>query len=119
MKKKFTDEVAQNLKICGKIRKYNDFRKKNHTSKKPRQKLTPKTEHNVHEVKIFKCDICSKSFKTKSNLNLHFSSLHEEKMYNCDICSSNFTVKGSLKTHIESVHEGKTFKCELCFSSFA
>ena len=94
---KLTEQVTQNLEVCGKKRKIDDFKKGvqdfsnyQNPSKKPREN--------------FKCVICSKSYKKSGNLKQHIESAHEEKSYKCDLCSSKFTEKVNLKKHIESVH---------------
>ena len=58
--------------------------------------------------KPFDCNVCSKIFTHKSNLNKHIKIVHEgKKPYACSICSSAFATKQSLKKHIDGVHEGK------------
>ena len=82
-----------------------DFRIFKNPSKKTKNDFKPKMK-NENE-KTFKCEICSKSFKTNSNLYSHFLSSHKGKTFKCDFCPSSFTTKGSYKRHIASVHNGK------------
>ena len=62
---------------------------------------------SVHEgKKPFKCDICSRGFGVKGNLNDHVKEVHEgKKPFKCDICDTKFARKSHLKNHITSVHE--------------
>ena len=46
------------------------------------------------------CEICLKSFKTKSVLTNHVQSVHKETKH--------------LKTHIQSVHEAVKYSCTQC-----
>ena len=46
------------------------------------------------------CEICLKSFKTKSALRNHVQSVHKETKH--------------LKTHIQSVHEAVKYSCTQC-----
>ena len=69
--------------------------------KRPRQKLDQKLEDILQKEKIFKCDICSKTYNTNGALNCHFSSIHNGKTFKCHIFPSTFTQKSSMKMHIQ------------------
>ncbi|KAM4601202.1 uncharacterized protein ACJ7VT_021002 [Polymixia lowei] len=45
------------------------------------------------------CNLCSKSFSTKSNLNRHFSMHHATKSFTCNRCGASFSNETSLKRH--------------------
>ena len=45
-------------------------------------------------------DVCKKSFKTKSQLNVHQRIDTKEKSFNCTVCDKSFTKEGSVKTHM-------------------
>ena len=47
--------------------------------KKLQQKLDQKVEDHISAGKVFKCDTCSKSFKTSSTSSLHLPSIHDVK----------------------------------------
>ena len=64
---------------------------------------------NVTSNKIFKCEICSLSFKSICNLNNHNSFEHERNSENGE---SNL---GSSRFHVENVYENKCHKCESTF----
>jgi hypothetical protein len=49
--------------------------------------------------RLFKCETCSKSYKSKENLNLHVKNKHLGlKPYNCDFCDSRFSHRNGIKT---------------------
>ena len=52
-------------------------------------------EKNPHSILLkYKCDICSKSYKSKSHLTQHIQSLHKGLKYPCDQCVYQATRKG-------------------------
>ena len=53
----------------------------------------------------FTCEICAKTFKSKSYLRSH-AVIHNEvrDKYNCEICSAEYIEKRSLKTHMTIHH---------------
>ena len=58
--------------------------------------------------KVFKCDVCGKSFSNQTKLTEHIAAIHEgKKPFRCDICSYRFSQKTTMKKHVASVHEGK------------
>ena len=63
----------------------------------------------------YKCDICEKEFRQKSNLNTHFKGVHEKsKNQTCNICNASFR---DLKRHIKYIHQKENFTkvfCDLC-----
>ncbi|XP_047518949.1 zinc finger protein 728-like [Pieris napi] len=66
------------------------------------------------------CDLCSKTFLTRSLYNNHVRYVHlKEKNQECDICHSVFYTKSDVKRH-KVTHTGeKKFKCDLCNNLFA
>ncbi|XP_063046650.1 zinc finger and BTB domain-containing protein 49 [Engraulis encrasicolus] len=65
------------------------------------------------------CEICRKTFKHPSNLELHKRSHTGEKPFQCNICGKNFSQSGNLQTHLRRHSGEKPYICELCGKSFA
>ncbi|KAL2077863.1 hypothetical protein ACEWY4_027367 [Coilia grayii] len=65
------------------------------------------------------CEICRKTFKHPSNLELHKRSHTGEKPFQCSICGKHFSQSGNLQTHLRRHSGEKPYICELCGKSFA
>lgn len=68
--------------------------------------------------RLFKCNICHSSFKTKTCLRSHCS-LHENvKPFECKDCGKMFRLKKQLNSH-RVIHSGAyPYKCEVCGKGF-
>ncbi|XP_046406110.1 zinc finger protein 358-like isoform X3 [Ischnura elegans] len=67
--------------------------------------------------KPFSCDVCSKSFMRRSNLNAHMGIHTQVKPHSCDICGKSFVVRWDLTLH-QRIHAG-LFACEFCGKAFS
>lgn len=67
-----------------------------------------------------KCANCDKSFQSRGKLKLHMSRVHAtcEKVFKCDICSKTFAEKNYLTNHRICHNLIKPYKCPHCPKSF-
>lgn len=78
-------------------------------------------ERCVHsDERSFTCEICSKSFKTRSNLNVHIKMHKNQRDHHCSTCKQSFFTSSHLKAHVKIHLLEKSYKCELpgCGKSF-
>lgn len=61
----------------------------------------------------FTCEICSKSFKTRSNLNVHIKMHNNQRDHHCTICTQSFFTTSHLKAHVKIHLKDESYKCEL------
>nr|XP_023655704.1 zinc finger and BTB domain-containing protein 49 [Paramormyrops kingsleyae]XP_023655705.1 zinc finger and BTB domain-containing protein 49 [Paramormyrops kingsleyae]XP_023655706.1 zinc finger and BTB domain-containing protein 49 [Paramormyrops kingsleyae]XP_023655707.1 zinc finger and BTB domain-containing protein 49 [Paramormyrops kingsleyae] len=71
------------------------------------------------QMKQYCCEMCGKTFKHPSNLELHKRSHTGEKPFQCNICGKNFSQAGNLQTHLRRHSGEKPYICEICGKSFA
>ena len=74
----------------------------------------------VHgEVKIFECNVCSKTFAQNHELTIHIEPNHkQQRNHKCDSCGKYFTQSGNLNNHIRTIHEKQSiYKCDYCGKS--
>ena len=64
--------------------------------------------------KKFKCEICEKSFSSKTSQDHHISRVHgEEKLFICNVCTKSFKIQPELTMHIANNHQqGKHHICK-------
>ncbi|TRY62799.1 hypothetical protein TCAL_02046 [Tigriopus californicus] len=78
-------------------------------------KIQSFTQHmiNEHGVHPWKCEICSKRFKDRQNLQYHALAHSGERSFKCDLCPKSFTNPKALHCHKE-LHTGRKFLCPHC-----
>ncbi|XP_052859725.1 zinc finger protein 568-like [Anopheles cruzii] len=71
--------------------------------------------------KFYICDVCAKSFKKKSDYNIHKRLVHLKQYISveCEICKKWLKDVTYLTTHIRKCHKTKTFACDTCGKVFA
>ncbi|KAK3858911.1 hypothetical protein Pcinc_003627 [Petrolisthes cinctipes] len=87
-------------------------------------------EHSlVHSREHFKCELCNKTFRKESMLEVHLKFAHAEeeedsssvnKHYTCVVCPKSFRTQMALDTHVQSDHSENPpeFNCEDCYRVF-
>ena len=98
------------LYICGKRLNSKEI------SSASKERSTKKSNVKVQNI----CQICNKSFSTKTYLKRHVTTVHDEvKEHKCEICSKTFGKNSELQFHVKTVHNSiKPHKCVTCDKSF-
>ena len=69
------------------------------------------------------CNICGFTFKIKSQLYAHITSMHGDRdtqHFKCKVCQTIFSKTSDLEVHISMVHEEKKpYKCGMCGVKYA
>ncbi|CAG9824551.1 unnamed protein product [Phaedon cochleariae] len=78
------------------------------------------TVHSVEEklVKPYSCEICSKRFRTSTNLNNHKLYHGNNRTNICSICGNSFITKGDLMRHETLHYDDRNHKCDKCEKTF-
>lgn len=78
--------------------------------------------------RLFKCDICSKTYKYNRTLYAHKRFTHGAKEHFCPICEKPIAFRHQIERHMRThnpIHErqeeitGDTFKCDVCQKAFS
>ena len=69
---------------------------------------------------VFKCELCTKIFTRKDNLNVHINNVHEciSQLHFCEVCNAKFKRKSDLKRHL-MVHSATFYMCKHCNKKFS
>ncbi|XP_054163840.1 zinc finger protein 64-like [Oppia nitens] len=84
-----------------------------------RQESEANVRHDPSFDKLFKCELCDKSYTRKDSLDSHLAIHHDLsdkpiKTYYCDYCEYESRNSGHMKRHIQRKHTNdKPFKCDL------
>uniref|UniRef100_A0A1B6CHE3 Protein krueppel n=1 Tax=Clastoptera arizonana TaxID=38151 RepID=A0A1B6CHE3_9HEMI len=81
--------------------------------KQPKDNQNPKPTKN-----IFECNICFKTFRSKSHYDRHKMIHSGAKPFLCETCGTGFNQKKSLKLHMLSHSGVNPYDCKWCGQSF-
>lgn len=78
------------------------------------------THMKLHQViKPFTCNICGKVCRTESRLNIHQARhANDGEKCKCDICERTFSSRSALKKHKLRIHRPMPHICPYCHSGF-
>ena len=81
----------------------------------PTPPATPPSNAQCSASLIFACEICGKSYSSRSKLAEHRNYRHSEaRPHRCSQCSKVFKSPSNLKQHIKCAHERPRFACPDC-----
>ena len=63
---------------------------------------------------MIKCEICNKTYSSKTSLYNHNKKFHPIIEYKCEICNKNYSSKISLYNHNKKFHPIIEYKCIIC-----
>ena len=78
-------------------------------------------KQTAHQLALFECEVCHKTYTSKQNKKFHFDAVHRGvKNFDCKICGKKFAWQNALADHMKSNShsETKKFKCEYCDEEF-
>lgn len=81
-------------------------------------KLTDYKSHMRNSHSIFKCEKCSRRFRSENEFNKHMSRHEKSKDFACGFCDKKFTNNQNLRRH-ERAHVGlMKFVCGVCSKNY-
>lgn len=72
----------------------------------------------VEGKKVYRCCVCQKFFKWRSNLNRHMNFHTKEKVFECDKCGKHFNQQNNLDRHLKMHENDKHIYCTICGKEF-
>ncbi|XP_012879040.1 PREDICTED: zinc finger protein 384 [Dipodomys ordii] len=80
--------------------------------------LAPEDDGHQKDGKTYRCRMCSLTFYSKSEMQIHSKSHTETKPHKCPHCSKTFANSSYLAQHIR-IHSGaKPYSCNFCEKAF-
>lgn len=75
--------------------------------------------HGIDLPRPFECDICKKTYRTKSNIQSHMR-IHRasSRVFTCTVCSKTFCFGTDLRKHIRTHSQNRSIICDICGDAF-
>ena len=77
-----------------------------------------KWTHASRSAKPFKCNQCSAAFYRHSDYTAHMNSHRNVRPYTCNYCGAQFIRKYNCLRHVKEHEENKQYTCEICNKTF-
>ncbi|CAK9806282.1 Zinc finger protein 624 [Anthophora quadrimaculata] len=77
-----------------------------------------KWTHAARSTKPFKCNQCSGAFYRHSDYTAHMNSHRNVRPYTCNYCGAQFIRKYNCLRHVKEHEENKAYTCDVCNKTF-
>ncbi|XP_046607893.1 uncharacterized protein LOC124299061 isoform X1 [Neodiprion virginianus] len=77
-----------------------------------------KWTHAARSTKPFKCNQCSAAFYRHSDYTAHMNSHRNVRPYTCNYCGAQFIRKYNCLRHVKEHEENKSYTCDICNKTF-
>ncbi|XP_012216213.1 uncharacterized protein [Linepithema humile] len=77
-----------------------------------------KWTHAARSTKPFKCTQCSAAFYRHSDYTAHMNSHRNVRPYTCNYCGAQFIRKYNCLRHVKEHEENKAYSCDVCNKTF-
>ncbi|KAK2585963.1 hypothetical protein KPH14_010540 [Odynerus spinipes] len=77
-----------------------------------------KWTHAARSTKPFKCNQCSAAFYRHSDYTAHMNSHRNVRPYTCNYCGAQFIRKYNCLRHVKEHEENKAYTCDVCNKTF-
>lgn len=76
-------------------------------------------KHGIELPRPFECDICHKTYRTKSNLSTHMR-IHRtpSRVFSCTVCPKTFFFGTDLRKHVRTHSQNRSIICDICGEAF-
>lgn len=77
-----------------------------------------KWTHAARSTKPFKCNQCSAAFYRHNDYTAHMNSHRNVRPYTCNYCGAQFIRKYNCLRHVKEHEENKAYTCDVCSKTF-